>query len=343
MNSLIEPNIHPILVHFAYALMTTGALCTLITALAPAASWRETLKHAADWMTAFGALAVLAAVAAGFQAYYTVAHDGPSHEVMTTHRNWAVPTAGILLLLSLWRFRQRSKAPSLIFSVIFLAAAASLSVTAWWGGRVVYGHGIGVASLPQESGEGHNHDHADGHEHAPDEGHSDEAEENREHTGSHDEHDEETSDVMQSDEAETGEAPSFDHSSYPETPEAVVDAYAAALRAGDEAAVRAMLAPDVIIAEAGGAERSVGEYAEHHMPADMAFTAAVEFSLKKRDVLQNADMATVISESQVHGTFREQTVHSRMMETMVLKMIDGRWRIAHIHWSSAPITGEHEH
>jgi len=32
-----------------------------------------------------------------------------------------------------------------------------------------------------------------------------------------------------------------------------------------------------------------------------------------------------------------------MMETMVLRRIDGEWRIVHIHWSSAPLTGEHEH
>ncbi len=316
--------------------MTTGALSMLIVALAPTVSWRETLKHAADWMIAFGVLAVLATVAAGFQAYYTVAHDGPSHEVMTTHRNWAVPTAGALLLLSFWRFTQRSKAPSLIFSVLFLAAAASLSVTAWWCGRVVYGHGIGVASLPEVSGEGHDHDHGDGHEHGSGESHSDEADEGHEHNG-------ETSDVTQNDEAAPGDALTFDSSNYPETPEAVVDAYASALRAGDEVAVRAMLAPDVIIAEGGGAERSIEEYAGHHMPADMAFTGAVDFTLKKRDVLQSNDMATVISESQIHGTYKDKTIHSKMMETMVLKMIDGRWRIAHIHWSSAPITGEHEH
>ena len=101
--------------------------------------------------------------------------------------------------------------------------------------------------------------------------------------------------------------------------------------------------PDVVIAEGGGAERSVDEYAGRHMPADMAFTAAVDFSLKKRDVIVADNLATVISQSQIHGTFRDQNVHSRMMETMVLRRDDDRWRIVHIHWSSAPITGEHEH
>lgn len=40
------------------------------------------------------------------------------------------------------------------------------------------------------------------------------------------------------------------------TPAAVVDAFGAALKAGDAAALEKLLAPDVFIAESGGAERS---------------------------------------------------------------------------------------
>lgn len=167
--SLIGPNIHPVLVHFTFALMSMAALCLLIVALAPPKAWRESLGHAADWMIAFGAAAIVLTVAAGFEAYYTVAHDGPSHEAMTTHRNWAVPTALALLGLAGRRWLKRQERPSLLFASVFAVAALSLSVTAWWGGRLVYEHGLGVASLPQVSGEGHDHDHGDsaGDDHAP--------------------------------------------------------------------------------------------------------------------------------------------------------------------------------
>lgn len=316
MENLIEPNIHPILVHFAYALTTTGAVSLFIVSILPSGSWRDTLRHAADWMIGLGVLFIITTVLAGFQAYYSVDHDGPSHAAMTVHRNWAVPTAGVIFILSLWRWMKRNEMPSVLFSVLFLTATASLSVTAWWGGKLVYAHGLGVTRLPAVTGDGHNH------EHAPGEGHGEEKP---------------TSNAT----AET--VPAFLETLYPQTPEAVVDAYSAALRAGDDGAVRAMLAPDVIIAEGGGAERSVEEYAGRHMPADMAFTAVVDFNLKKRDVIKADDLTTVISESQVHGVFREQSIHSRMMETMVLRFIDDRWRIVHIHWSSASITGEHEH
>ncbi|MEL7539680.1 MAG: nuclear transport factor 2 family protein, partial [Pseudomonadota bacterium] len=285
-------------------------------------------------------LTIFTTILAGFQAYYSVDHDGPSHAAMTVHRNWAVPSGAAILLLAFWRWRTRANTPSAIFIVLLAIAAVSLSVTAWWGGKLVYGHGLGVARMPVVTGEGHDH------EHAPGQGHGDEAKENDEHAhedGEAHDHDDETEGQPENDSAQLKNAPAFDASQYPQTPEGVINAYAAALRAGDEGAVRAMLAPDVIIAEGGGAERSVDEYAGDHMPSDMAFTAAVDFSLKKRDVIAEGDVATVISESQVHGTFKEQTIHSRMMETMVLRRMDGQWRIVHIHWSSAPITGEHEH
>ena len=126
------------------------------------------------------------------------------------------------------------------------------------------------------------------------------------------------------------------------TPESVVDAFAAALRAGDATAVQRLMAPDVVIAESGGVERSFDEYAAEHLPADIAFTAGVEFTLEHRDTIVDHDMATVISRSQVDGQFRNRPVHSNSMETIVLRRIDGHWRIVHIHWSSSPIpTGAH--
>jgi ketosteroid isomerase-like protein len=126
-------------------------------------------------------------------------------------------------------------------------------------------------------------------------------------------------------------------------PEAVVDAFAAALRAGDAVTVERLMAPDVIIAESGGVERSFAEYASHHMPADMAFSAAVQFKLQHRDVIATDNAVTVISRSEVQGQFQGRAVHSQSMETMVLRRTNGRWRIVHIHWSSSPIRDEQPH
>ena len=161
---IIEPNIHPILVHFAFALSLTAAASYLLALIPHAVRWRDTLRPAADWMLAFAALALIATIAAGFQAYYSVAHDGPSHEAMTTHRNWAVPSGAAILLLAAWRWRQRARVASTGFVSLMTIAALSLTVTAWWGGTLVYGHGLGVKRIPVVTGEGHHHSDG-GHEH----------------------------------------------------------------------------------------------------------------------------------------------------------------------------------
>lgn len=343
MNNLIEPNIHPVLVHFAYALTVTGAIGMLVSSFAPKGGWRDTLKVAADWMLGLGAAAIILTIAAGFQAYFTVNHDAPSHAAMIVHRNWAVPTGAAILVLAIWRWTRRRDRPSALFSLLLLLAALSLSVTAWRGGQLVYGHGLGVSRMPMVTGEGHDHEHAPGQGHG-DESEGEKHEDGHDHQGADDhEHGGDAADSKADVSPAATTVAAVDADDYPSTPQAVVDAYAAALRAKDGAAVLALLSPNVIIAEGGGAERSIDEYAGHHMPADMEFTAAVDFSLKKRDIIARDDLATVISESQIHGTFRDKSVHSRMMETMVLGREDGRWRIIHIHWSSAPITGEHEH
>lgn len=306
MENLIEPNIHPLLVHFAIALTMTAALAYVLTWIPAASRWRASLTPAADWMLAFAAVAVVATVAAGFQAYYAVAHDAPSHAAMTTHRNWAVPTGAAILALAVWRWFGRTSPPSVLFATLIVAGAVLIAVTGWWGGKLVFAHGLGVASLPQAEEAGHDHEH-----------------------GAQAEHEEGAAQPTPA--------------AAPGTPQAVVDALAAALRVGDAAAVERLMAPNVLIAESGGIERSFVEYASHHMPADMAFSAAVQFTRESRDVIAEGDTATIISRSRAEGQFQNRAIHSRMMETMVLRRIDGQWRIVHIHWSSAPITGDHEH
>ncbi|WP_340693197.1 DUF2231 domain-containing protein [Hyphomonas sp.] len=331
---LLEPNIHPVLVHFAYALSMSATAAYLAQSFWPAGHRKDSLMPAADWMLAFAAVSILLTIAAGFQAYYTVAHDGASHAVMTTHRNWAVPSGTAVLALAVWRWISRANAPSLAFKGLLATAALGLSVTAWWGGTIVYGYGLGVKQLPVAEGTGHEH---------------------HDHDAAHGDNDIvmlEGMDTTSMDMSGLGmdeddhHAMSHDHpvtSAEAGSPESIVDAFSLALTAGDADAATALLLPDAIIAEGGSAERSLADYAGHHLPADMAFTSAVETSLKQRDVIANDTESVVISESQMHGMFDGKAIHSRMMETVVLKHTTDGWKIAHIHWSSTPITDEHKH
>jgi uncharacterized membrane protein len=161
MDQLIEPNLHPLIVHFVIAFLITGPMLLLASAFSSEAR-RTGLQIAGDWMLALGTVAVIIAVAAGLQAYYSVAHDGPSHVAMTDHRNWAFVTCGAFLVFALWRFFLRHQAPSRIFVILLLVPVLALGVTGWKGGHLVYHYGIGVASLPAVTGDGHDHDHGDG-------------------------------------------------------------------------------------------------------------------------------------------------------------------------------------
>ena len=102
---------------------------------------------------------------AGFYAYNTVAHDGPSHAAMTDHRNWAIATIVLFLCLAVWSIiRVRAERPlGTLFVVALVATQLVLLSTAWRGGELVYRHGLGVLSLPVVETMEHGHGPADEH------------------------------------------------------------------------------------------------------------------------------------------------------------------------------------
>lgn len=122
------------------------------------------------------------------------------------------------------------------------------------------------------------------------------------------------------------------------TPVGTVMAFHAALASGDTDAALMHLDEDVVIFESGGVENSRAEYASHHLEADAAFSAAVPRTLVSRTHDMQGDMAWVMSVETVTGTYRTRAINSRSVETMMLKQVNGQWRIVHIHWSSANIS-----
>lgn len=121
------------------------------------------------------------------------------------------------------------------------------------------------------------------------------------------------------------------------TPVGTVMGFHAALASGDTDAALMHLAEDVVIFESGGVENSRAQYASHHLEADAAFSVAVPRTLVSRTHGMQGDMAWVISVETVSGTYRTRAINSRSVETMMLRQVNGQWRIVHIHWSSAEI------
>lgn len=151
----IIPNWHPILVHFTVGLLMLSVFLHVLARLPLPLALRGEWRVVAEWLLWLGGIFAVATAVTGWLAYNSVDHDDVSHVAMTTHRNWALPTAGVFVVLALWsawRRMARHKAMSPPITGIFLAALVSggvlLGATAWHGAELVYRHGLGVMSLP---------------------------------------------------------------------------------------------------------------------------------------------------------------------------------------------------
>jgi len=165
----IIPNWHPLLVHFTVGLLTTSVLFYLASAvLSQTNSWKQQWLNMANWSLWSGCVFAIATAIAGWLAYNSVAHDSASHAAMTLHRNWALPTAAIFLLLGLWAIfiARKDRQPGFLFLTFSTIAAGLLMVTGWLGAEAVYRYGLGVKSLPvvTEGADGHNHSHGAEHD-----------------------------------------------------------------------------------------------------------------------------------------------------------------------------------
>ncbi len=157
----IIPNWHPIFVHFTVALLSLAVGLVVVTPFIKS-PLKEQWQIVARWTLWFGAGFAIITGLTGWYAFNTVAHDTPSHAAMTIHRNWAIATITLFLLLAAWSiwWARKSKKLGTLFVVCMVVGGAVLASTAWRGGEVVYRYGLGVMSLPKAEGEGHDHAHS---------------------------------------------------------------------------------------------------------------------------------------------------------------------------------------
>lgn len=118
------------------------------------------------------------------------------------------------------------------------------------------------------------------------------------------------------------------------SPKETMEAFHAALTAGDKEKALAALAPEVLIYEGGYVERSRDEYASHHLGSDMEFAKAATRKVLKLTERIDGKTAIVMEESETTGTFRGKDIHSFGTGTAVLEKRGDAWVIVHIHWSS---------
>jgi len=114
----------------------------------------------------------------------------------------------------------------------------------------------------------------------------------------------------------------------------IVDRFFAALSSGNLAQAGALLDPNVIILESGGAEHSAAEYLGGHAKGDAQFLKGSHHVLSRRTARTTGDVAWVASESELHVEKDGKPSTLASTETMVLQSGKDGWKIVHIHWSS---------
>ncbi|NQZ07319.1 MAG: DUF4440 domain-containing protein [Algicola sp.] len=340
----IIPNWHPIFVHFTVAFLVLCGVLQLALWLSKPVAQHPSADIIQKWLVGLASVAVIATVATGLQAYYSVNHDSPSHLAMTNHRNWAFATATVFILGALVFFTAPRLRQS-IAGACFVGALILVSTTAFKGGEVVYRYGLGVMSLPKVTGEGHDHGEGKGHdqakpeqptkteahkddgshEHGADSGHSEDpvvtpkpATEEHSHAQGGHSHD-------KSDPLKTGLES--------DAAKAVI-AFHTAINTGDAAKARALLDDAVLIFEGGGVERSGDQYANHHMKSDMAFMQQMKITRLEHQVKVIGNAAVSMSRAKIQGRYKNKDIDINSMETMMLIKNNGHWRIVHIHWSN---------
>ncbi len=139
------------------ALFTVSVILYALTYVSSYIHWNTKpliveLEIVARWCLWLAALSTMTTVSAGFYAFYTVKHGAMAHAVKVIHRNWALATASVILLMAfwvVWRYIKHQK-PTLLFLMALFLVQVLLLTTAWYGAELVYRHGYGVLPVTAE-------------------------------------------------------------------------------------------------------------------------------------------------------------------------------------------------
>jgi uncharacterized membrane protein len=150
------PNIHPLIVHFPIALLTSFLLMEFLNLVTA----KESFRAAATWMLYLGTVGALAAVLAELWAASTVEHSEEAHKVLLRHRDLGITVLALSVILSAWHiyaggsFSRKGQAFHLAVAFIMVTIMA---LGADKGGLMVYKYGVGEKAARTAEAEGHIH------------------------------------------------------------------------------------------------------------------------------------------------------------------------------------------
>lgn len=118
------------------------------------------------------------------------------------------------------------------------------------------------------------------------------------------------------------------------SPAEVMDAFNTAIERGDAKAVASLLTRDATVFEMGLVDRSRRDYEGLHLKLDIEFAHTTTRTLVSRRQGADSSLQWILSLYKVEGTFEGKRVLESTAETALLRKVAGRWRIAHLHWST---------
>ncbi|MBY0397248.1 MAG: DUF2231 domain-containing protein, partial [Thermoleophilia bacterium] len=130
--------IHPAVVHFPVAIFPTAVAFDALGLLTGDRSLMDTGRRLIPLAAAGAALAGVA----GLAAQGAVRAEGPAHDHLVTHRTLNMGLTALLVTLAADRVRRERPGPG--YLAAGLAGIAAMAYSTYLGGRLVYGHGIGV-------------------------------------------------------------------------------------------------------------------------------------------------------------------------------------------------------
>ena len=153
----LASNVHPLIVHFPIAFLTTYFLAEIAGLIMRSAG----LRQLASGMLYLGAGAAVIAAAAGLIAAAEVPHGSQVHEIMEWHQRLMLSVSIIAIVLALWRAFAGVTVSTMATGLSLFLSAAMMTLMVFGtdlGGFMVYRYGVGVASLQGQEG-AHQHLH----------------------------------------------------------------------------------------------------------------------------------------------------------------------------------------
>lgn len=137
--------IHPMLVHFTLAFAVVGGACE---ALGIVTNRRRVEAFGAP-LVLIGTIALIPTVATGLLAENTVPFVHGVESDLEWHERLGFVVLGVFLISQVWKAWHQGRLPASQrhgYAVLLLTGVALILISAYLGGELVYGHGLGVTT-----------------------------------------------------------------------------------------------------------------------------------------------------------------------------------------------------